>query len=130
MLREKIDACQGVVHLVGHCYGAEPPTPDEQFGRVSYTQYEALYARQKGRRSGIFSWTRVSRSTRTIRNRPSCANCRPPTARCLKVDTHLFHPLKSNEALEAGVLKLRDDLTQLRRGAKRWAIGVAALCSA
>jgi hypothetical protein len=28
--------------------------------------------------------------------------------------------------LEAGVLKLRDDLTQLRRGAKRWAWGVAA----
>lgn len=47
----------------------------------------------------------------------------------LKVDTHLFHPLTSKEALEAGVLKLRDDLTQLRRGAKRWAIGVVALLS-
>jgi hypothetical protein len=45
----------------------------------------------------------------------------------LKVDTHLFHPLATREALEAGVLKLRDDLTQLRRGAKRWAWGVAAL---
>jgi hypothetical protein len=45
----------------------------------------------------------------------------------LKADTHLFHPLASREALEAGVLKLRDDLTQLRRGAKRWAVGVAAL---
>src|SRR5205085_12198127 len=44
-----------------------------------------------------------------------------------KVDTHLFHPLATREALEAGVLKLRDDLTQLRRGAKRWAWGVAAL---
>jgi hypothetical protein len=45
----------------------------------------------------------------------------------LKADTHLFHPLASREALEAGVLKLRDDLTRLRRGAKQWAVGVAAL---
>ena len=45
----------------------------------------------------------------------------------LKADTHLFHALKSREALEAGVLKLRDDLTKFRRGAKQWAIGVAAL---
>jgi hypothetical protein len=29
----------------------------------------------------------------------------------------MFHPLRSREALEAGVLKLRDDLTRLRRGA-------------
>jgi hypothetical protein len=45
----------------------------------------------------------------------------------LKADTHLFHPLASREALEAGVLKLRDDLTRLRRGAKQWAVGVAVL---
>lgn len=35
--------------------------------------------------------------------------------------------MASREALEAGVLKLRDDLTQLRRGTKRWAVAVAAL---
>src|SRR5205085_3994718 len=45
----------------------------------------------------------------------------------LKADTHLFHSLASREALEAGVLKLRDDLTQLRKGARRWAWGLAAL---
>src|SRR5579859_5057808 len=50
MLREKIDACHGVVQLVGKCYGAEPPSPDEQFGRVSFTQYEAFYARQRGKK--------------------------------------------------------------------------------
>src|SRR5258708_23822055 len=48
MLRRRIDGSQGVVQLVGHGYGAEPPAPDEQFGRVSYTQYEALYAKQRG----------------------------------------------------------------------------------
>src|SRR5207237_5820406 len=50
MLREKIDGCKGVVQLVGQCYGAEPPTPDEKYGRVSYTQYEALYARERGKK--------------------------------------------------------------------------------
>src|SRR5882724_4164180 len=48
MLRSQIDQSKGVVQLVGQCYGAEPPTPDPEFGRVSYTQYEALYARKKG----------------------------------------------------------------------------------
>src|SRR5262249_32728676 len=47
MLRQQIDRCKGVVQLIGQCYGAEPPTPDEEFGRVSYTQYEALYARKR-----------------------------------------------------------------------------------
>jgi hypothetical protein len=44
ILRQQIDQCKGLVQLVGQCYGAEPPARDEQFGRVSYTQYEALYA--------------------------------------------------------------------------------------
>jgi hypothetical protein len=50
LLRRRIDSCKGVVQLVGECYGAEPSTPDDQFGRVSYTQYEALYASSKGKR--------------------------------------------------------------------------------
>src|SRR5271168_2648809 len=53
MLRNKIDDCNGLVHLVGHAYGAEPPEPDPEFGRVSYTQYELLYARS---REGLKTW--------------------------------------------------------------------------
>jgi ABC-type cobalt transport system substrate-binding protein len=48
MLRERINGCKGVVQIVGYAYGAEPLVADEEFGRVSYTQYEALYARKKG----------------------------------------------------------------------------------
>ena len=50
MLDRQIDDCRGVVHLVGECYGAEPPDADTQYGRVSYTQYEALRARQCGKK--------------------------------------------------------------------------------
>ncbi len=52
MLREKIDACDGLIQIVGQAYGFEPPSPDEEFGRVSYTQFEYLYARQKWEKAG------------------------------------------------------------------------------
>ena len=50
ILRQQIDRCNGVVQLIGQCYGAKSPTPDEEIGRVSYTQYEALYARKRGKK--------------------------------------------------------------------------------
>ena len=76
VLRQRIDQCQGVVQLVGQCYGAEPPAPDENFGRVSYTQYEALYARLRGKKSGICSSMKLSRSISTSRRVRSCASCK------------------------------------------------------
>ena len=127
MLRQQIDQCKGVVQLVGQCYGAEPPAPDEEFGRVSYTQFEALYGRKRGKKVWYLF---MDESFPIDAHEPEPDELRQLQAayrNTLKADTHLFHPLASREALEAGVLKLRDDLTQLRRGAKRWAVGVAAL---
>jgi hypothetical protein len=127
MLRQQIDQCKGVVQLVGQCYGAEPPAPDEEFGRVSYTQFEALYGRKRGKKVW-YLFMDESFPIDAHEPEPEEAHQLQASYRnTLKADTHLFHPLASREALEAGVLKLRDDLTQLRRGAKRWAIGVAAL---
>lgn len=127
MLRDKIDQSKGVVQLVGQCYGAEPTSPDPDFGRVSYTQYEALYARKKG----IKVWYLFMDEDFPIDpHEPEPEEQRALQAAyrgVLKADSHLFHPLKTREALEAGVLKLRDDLTQLRKGARRWAWGIAAL---
>jgi hypothetical protein len=127
MLRDKIDQSKGVVQLVGQCYGAEPTSPDPDFGRVSYTQYEALYARKKG----IKVWYLFMDEDFPIDpHDPEPEEVRQLQAAyrgVLKADSHLFHPLKTREALEAGVLKLRDDLTQLRKGARRWAWGIAGL---
>jgi tetratricopeptide (TPR) repeat protein len=53
MLRDKIDSCDGLIHLVGFGYGAEPAQPDAEFGRVSYTQYEYCYARRTGKKTWI-----------------------------------------------------------------------------
>jgi hypothetical protein len=127
MLRQQIDQCKGVVQLIGQCYGAEPPTPDPEFGRVSYTQYEALYGRKKGKKVWYLF---MDESFPIDQHEPESEEMRQLQSayrNVLKADTHLFHPLASREALEAGVLKLRDDLTRLRRGAKQWAVGVAAL---
>jgi tetratricopeptide (TPR) repeat protein len=127
LLRQQIGQCKGVIQLVGQCYGAEPPTADEQFGRVSYTQYEALYARQRGKKVWYLF---IDESFPIDAHEPEPAELRElQTAyrRRLQSDTHVFHPLTSSEALEASVLKLRDDLTRLRRGVKQWAVGVTAL---
>jgi hypothetical protein len=127
MLRDKIDQSKGVVQLVGQCYGAEPSSPDPDFGRVSYTQYEALYARKKGTKVWYLF---MDEDFPIDPHEPEPDEQRQLQAAyggVLKADSHLFHPLKTKEALEAGVLKLRDDLTQLRKGARRWAWGIAAL---
>ncbi|MGJ8643866.1 MAG: tetratricopeptide repeat protein [Luteolibacter sp.] len=50
-LRKEIDSCEGVIHIPGIAYGAEPADHDptahgirQDFHRYSYTQYEFLYA--------------------------------------------------------------------------------------
>jgi hypothetical protein len=127
ILRQQIDQCKGVVQLVGQCYGAEPPTPDEEFGRASYTQYEALYARKREKKVWYLfidesfpadDWEVEPQDVRELQ---------VAYRRRLQSDTHVFHPLTSSEALEASVLKLRDDLTRLRRGVKQWAVAVGLL---
>src|SRR3954470_15290850 len=45
VLRRWMDPCRLMIQLVGRRYGAEPPADGRpaEFGRVSFTQYEALY---------------------------------------------------------------------------------------
>jgi tetratricopeptide (TPR) repeat protein len=127
VLRRQINRCKGVVQLVGKCYGAEPPEPDPVFGRVSYTQYEALYGRSIGKKvwyliiDETFPVDRYDDEAEELRALQAAYRDR------VKKDCHLFHPLTSTEGLEASVLKLRSDLVRLRRGFKQWAIAVAAL---
>src|ERR1700740_2215082 len=64
VLRNKINACECLIHIVGRCYGAEPPTVDTNYGRVSYTQFEFLYARtQKKKTWLIFAGDACTRDT-------------------------------------------------------------------
>jgi tetratricopeptide (TPR) repeat protein len=127
MLRRRIDGSKGVVQLIGECYGAEPPTPDEKIGRVSYTQYEAIYAISRGKKVWYlfldegFATDRHEKEPEEQRKLQSDYRAR------IKAESDVYHPLTSTEALEASVLKLRDDLRWIRRGLRRWAAAVATL---
>src|ERR1051326_1532998 len=127
MLRRKVDASKGVVQLVGQCYGAEPKTPDEEFGRVSYTQYEALYARQRGKKVWYLT-PKPDFPTDPYDPEPQELRALQDTYReKLRASGQLYHPVGSSDALEASVLKLRDDLNKLRKRGKQWAAGVVLL---
>ena len=127
MIRRRIDASAGVVQLVGQCYGAEPPTIDEQFGRVSYTQYEALYAKQRGKKV----WYLLLDPDFTA----DPHDAEPEELRALQTayrqrvgkGDQLYYAVGSSDALEVKVLELRDELAVLRRRGKQWAAGVMAL---
>jgi len=127
MHRGLINQCKGVVQLVGNCYGVEPSRPDALFGRVSYTQYEALYARQRGKKV----WYLFIDETFPIDEHPAepaeLVELQKAYRQRVQSGTELFHLLTSREGLEASVLKLRNDLTRLRRGVKQWATAVAVL---
>jgi tetratricopeptide (TPR) repeat protein len=127
ILCRRIDASKGLVQLLGKCYGAEPPSIDEQFGRVSYTQFEALYAKAKGKKIWyLFLDDNFPIDPHELEHEEKQKLQSDYRAR-VKAESHLYHPLSSKEGLEATVLKLRDELTCLRRGVKRWAAFVAGL---
>jgi len=46
MLRKRVRECDAVIHIVGDCYGAEPHEPPKGSPRSSFTQLEAVIARQ------------------------------------------------------------------------------------
>ncbi len=48
-IRKAINESDAVIQLVGHCYGESLAKSDPEFGAVSYTQYEALYAKKLGK---------------------------------------------------------------------------------
>jgi tetratricopeptide (TPR) repeat protein len=129
MLRRRIDASAGVVQIVGYRYGAEPPVPDEKFGRVSYTQYEALYAKQRGKPLWLLF---IDETFVTDPQEPEPAELRQLQylyRQKIQGEEHLFVPLKSHEGLEASVLKLRGELGRLRRRTKQFAVLLFGLLS-
>jgi tetratricopeptide (TPR) repeat protein len=121
LLRRRIEGCQGVVQLVGDCYGAEPPTVDEQFGRISYTQYEALYAVSKGKKVWyLLIGDHFPTDPHEVEDEDRRKLQSEYRGR-VQAESHLYHFLSTNEGLEASVLKLRNELSRLRRGVRRWA---------
>src|SRR5665213_2324468 len=111
MLRRHIDKCEAVVQLVGHCFGTEAPQLDEYLGRISYTQYEAIYARQQHKKVWYFV---IDKNFQVDSHDPESIQLQKLQStyrRRLVGSVSLYHPVTSADALEASVLKIRDDLT-------------------
>src|SRR6516164_6335377 len=135
VLRDKIDACEGLIQIIGQGYGAEPPTVDAQFGRVSYTQFEFLYAKSRKKKTWLlFAGETCARDTPLERlDLPSDPAHPDPASyqaerRSLqliycterKKDGHLYYESTSDTDLELKVERLRDELAELRQAFNLW----------
>ena len=141
MLREKIDSCSAVLQIVGDAFGAEPPSPDETFGRVSYTQYEALYAKSKGKTVYyLIAQDELPRDatppTIDLPREDSDSGRADAIQRQLLQRTyrdsvqsteHIFYAIQSHPETELSVRRLKDELDKLRRGFRNWMIGVSVV---
>jgi tetratricopeptide (TPR) repeat protein len=135
VLRDKIDACEGLIQIVGQGYGAEPPTVDANYGRISYTQFEFLYARSQKKKTWlIFAGDACTRDTPLERLDLPNDTAHPDPAgyqaerRALQQiyrnerqkDGHLRHTATSDTDLELKIERLRDELGELRRAFNLW----------
>lgn len=133
-LREQIDSCEGLVQIAGLAYGAEPPEPDAEFGRVSYTQYEFLYAQRQGKKTWlILAGAGCQRDNPADKlDMPRDENHPDPDSyqaerRQLQLDyiaklkekNHLRHSADTDSDLELKIYKLKDELSDLRRQSRR-----------
>src|SRR6201982_3502104 len=135
VLRDKIDPCEGLIQIVGNGYGAEPPTVDSGYGRVSYTQFEFLYAREKEKKTWLlFAGDACTRDTPLESlDLPNDLTHPNPAAyqterRTLQLtyrdkrrnDGHLYYDATSDTDLDLKVERLRDELAKLRQAFNLW----------
>jgi hypothetical protein len=121
VLRKWIDESDGVLQIVGHRFGFAPKEHDETFGHVSYTQYETLYAKARGKKV----WYIVLDDNHPV----DCGDDEEENLKHLQseyrskllVQNGLFHASDSSLSTENIVLKLRDDLSKIRRRSRIWA---------
>ena len=126
MLRRRMEHCDGVIQLIGHCSGAEPPAPDAQFGRVSYTQYEALHARAVGKK--VWSLL-LDEHFPADPHEPEPDALRELQAKYradITSGQHLYHRVADLTTLDLRVHKMSDQLAELRRASAEWQAGINA----
>src|SRR5271165_6647582 len=135
VLRDKMDACEGLIQIVGQGYGAEPPMVDANYGRVSYTQFEFLYARSQKKKTWLlFAGDACTRDTPLDRlDLPHDPTHLDPAShqaerRALQLtyrdkrrnDGHFYYDATSDTDLDLKVERLRDELAELRQAFKTW----------
>jgi tetratricopeptide (TPR) repeat protein len=133
-LRQQIDSCAGLIQLVGSAYGAEPPDEDPVLGRVSYTQFEFLYASRQGKKTWVIVIGEDYPRDNPIENldlpvettHPDPAGYQAERRKLqknykerLKQENHLLHTAEDAIELQNKIFRLRDELKELRQGEER-----------
>ncbi len=114
VLRKWVDDSAAVLQLVGHCYGFGPEEPDPDFGPCSYTQYEALYARQQGKKVWYLILGPDHEKDGCASEPATLHDLQDAYRQTVKSYGDLYHSSDSLLKTENVVLKLRDDLAKLR----------------
>jgi hypothetical protein len=114
VLEERIQRCDAVLQLVGRRYGAEAPQPSPEFGRVSYTQFEALYG-EKVKKKVIYIMLDDQFPTDPCEPEPDDKRQLQEAYRhLLEQKGVLRHSAAGMLQLENHVLRIRDELAKLR----------------
>jgi hypothetical protein len=129
VLRKWVDQSHAVIQIVGHRYGCAPNEPDPVFGLVSYPQYEALYARAKGKKIW-YILLEEHHPTDPAEPEPEpdhLRNLQAAYRQQVKAHHGLYYPSANALSTENIVLRLRDDLARLRRKGQQLAIVILVL---
>jgi tetratricopeptide (TPR) repeat protein len=120
VLRRWIEPSSLVIQLVGQRYGAEPPVPTTEFGRVSYTQFEALFAEKAGKKV-IYHFIEPGFPTDvTLAEPEDLKQLQAKYRERLVAANKLRHGnIASAADLELSVRRLRDELASLRAHGER-----------
>ena len=129
-MRKQIDSCGALIQLIGQCHGPEPPEPDAEFGRVSYTQYEALYAWKSGKKVWFLSLGDGLASKGCETEPEELRALQRAYSERLQAGGHVFLPLIDSASLENKILRLRGELAKLRgRWKRRAALVLGVVCA-
>jgi hypothetical protein len=133
VLRQRLAPAALVIQLVGQRYGAEPPQPTKDFGRVSYTQFEALEAERLGKKVIYHFLDATFPTDPAPPESPELAALQAAYRQRLIDANRLRHDrIADARDLELSIHKIRDELATLRRQADRRhrklvLLGIAAL---
>jgi tetratricopeptide (TPR) repeat protein len=133
ILRERVGRCNMMLQLVTERYGAEAPWPTPEFGRVSYTQFEALYAEKLGQKV-IYCFLNPGFPADPVPAEPEELRALQVAYRERLKETNRLRQtnIATAQDLELSVRRIKDELDQLRRQGERryrklvWIAGAAA----
>jgi hypothetical protein len=141
VLRKRLEPAALVIQLVGQRYGAEPPQPTADFGRVSYTQFEALEAERLGKKVIYHFLDDHFPVDPAATEPPELASLQIAYRQRLKDTNRLrYDQITDSGQLELSIRRISDELAALRRQADRrqrnlvllgvaTAIGIAAVAA-